>query len=215
MSKPIKTFESFYKKLSSEKSAGLSSVWQHIQKRTAFAMVSLSRADMSSSQKETAFNELKRKIRAQGYGYIELKSCYIENEQAELYADFELAVMILNIEKKDALALGQVDLVNGTQNTILYCDGKDFLEYIISNPEIGTVGSTFEKFEYGSDKDVRSLGKEAVIKYFAMLTMGNQNGKKISFEELKENHIIFEMRDRKYAPGEGRDWWDEFGMRII
>ena len=153
-----------------------------------------------------------------GYGYIELKSCLIEmgtNVQADRYADYELAVMILNIEKMDAIALGQVDLGNGTQNTILFCEGKDFLGYIITNPEIGTVGSTFEEFEYGSDKDVRSLGKEAVIKYFAMLAKGNQNSKKILFEELKENLILFEMRDRKYAPGEGRDWWDEFGMRII
>ncbi len=50
---------------------------------------------MSSSHKEAAFNELKRKIRTNGYGCLELKSCYIKNEQADQYADYEFAAMIL------------------------------------------------------------------------------------------------------------------------
>ena len=195
-----------------------SRLWQHIQNRTPFGMVSLSRSTMSKKEKDTAYTFLKKKVREEmGYGFIELKGGYAEKDVEGNPTDVidELSLMIPNITKKDLIKLGTIDLGHGSQDTVLYCDGKDFFGYLITNSNIGNIGDVDLEFEYGKDKDALPMGMEAVSRYFSMLKKGSNRNRKFSFiPKTTESFILYEMRDRRYPKNPNGDWWDNFGIRI-
>jgi len=172
--------------------SSLSRVWQHIQNRRPFATISLSRNDMNSEQKSEAYQTLKDKVRELGYGYIELQGGYVEGGSDIVN---EQSLMIPNISEQDAIKLGSIDLGFGAQDTVLYCNGKDFLGYIITNPEIGSVGSVSTKFNYGRDKDALPMVKNAIKNYFSTLSKGSHKNRKFAF--VPENIQITEMIDDK------------------
>jgi hypothetical protein len=198
--------------------SSLSRVWQHIQSDKPFAMLSLSRGTMSSSEKRNAFNELKKRVRDLGYGFIEIKGGYVEkgaDGAPDLEIADELSLMVPNMSKNDAITLGQVDLGHGEQDSILFSDGRGFLGYIVTNPSVGTVGSVDMQFKSG--KDAMAMGREAVSQYFSMLAKGNQAGRKFAFvpESVNTEIQLWEMRDRRQpSQNFNGDWWTEFGMRI-
>lgn len=196
----------------------LSRLWQHIQDRKPFGMISLSRSTMDRNERINAFITLKDKVREMGYGFIELKGGYVEKDAEgnpiKDVAD-ELSLMVPNISKEDLIELGMIDLGHGPQDTVLYCDGDNFLGYIITNPNIGNVGDVDMEFDYGKDKDALPMGKKAVSQYFSMLKKGAHSGRKFSFKgKQMENFEIYEMRDRRYPKNPNGDWWDNFGIRI-
>jgi hypothetical protein len=197
----------------------LSRLWSHIQNRTPFGMVSLSRSDMSNKEKDRAFIRLKEEVRKKGYGYIELKGGYIEHDDEGSPTKEvvnELSLMVPNITKEHLIELGTINLGYGPQDTVLYCDGENFLGYIITNPVLGEVGSPETTFEYGKDKDALPMGKEAVSKYFSMLKKGSHSSKKFGFKvEQMDNFRLYEMGQIRTPKNPNGDWWDNFGRRII
>lgn len=194
----------------------LSRLWQHITNRTPFGMVSLSRGTMDNKEKKLAYNTLKEKVREKGYGFIELKGGYVEKGEPDIDVVDELSLMVPNITKKDLIDLGSIDLGHGPQDTVLYCDGINFLGYIITNPNIGNVGDVDMEFDYGKDIDALPMGKEAVSQYFSMLKKGSHSGRKFAFKgKTNENFRLFEMGQRRTPKNPNGDWWDNFGIRII
>lgn len=99
---------------------------------------------------------MKKILRSLGYGYIQTKGGYVEranDDDPGVDVVDELSVMVPNITEKDALRIGQIDLGHGPQDTILYCDGKDFLGYLNTNDKYGPIGEVTLEFEYGKDGD--------------------------------------------------------------
>jgi len=199
--------------------SNLSRVWQHIQNRTPFAFLSLSRGGMTKNEKENAYTKLKKIIRAMGYGYIQTKGGYVEkgfDGEPDTDVVDELSIMVPNITKEDALTVGQIDLGHGSQDSILYCDGKDFLGYLNTNEKEGPIGSVLTKFEYGKDHEALPMGKEAVKQYFSFLSKGSHSDRKFSFKpKMDESFVLYEMKDIKYPKYPEKDWWYNFGFRIF
>ena len=189
--------------------SSLSRLWQHVQNRKPFAMISLSRAGMTDKQKNEAYTTLKIDVRKLGYGYIELKGGYIENETDIVD---ELSLMIPNITQQAAIKIGETDLGFGPQDTVLYCNGVDFLGYLITNPDKGSIGSVFQKFNYGKGHDALPMVQSAVKEYFSMLAKGSHKNRKFAF--IPESFQLMEMGQRRTKFKEG-DWWDNFGYRIL
>jgi hypothetical protein len=187
----------------------LSRLWQHVENRRPFAMISLSRSAMSEDEKTKAYVTLKNEVRKLGYGFIELKGGYVEGE---IDVVDELSLMIPNIDRQNAIKLGQIDLGYGPQDTVLYCDGVDFLGYIVTSPEKGAIGSVNKKFVYGKGHDALPMVKSAVEQYFSMLAKGNHANRKFSF--IPENFKLMEMADRRSKHNENGSWWDNFGFYI-
>ena len=158
--------------------SSLNRLWQHIQNRKPFAIISLNRSGMSDKEKKDAHNRLNTEVRNLGYGFIELNGGYVEGG-SDVVA--ELSLMIPNTSQGDAISLGQIDLGYGTQDSILYCDGSDFLGYISTNTDIVSVGSVIQRFNYGNDKDSLPIVQSAISEYFSMLKKGSHSGKKFSF----------------------------------
>ena len=203
--------------------SSLSRVWSFVQDRKPFAMISLSRGTMTDDEKEKAFIVLKQEVRKLKYGYIELKGGYVEKGiSGEPDVDVtEYSLFIPNISKNHAIQLGQINLGHGPQDSVLYCDGNSLLAYIITNPALGQIGDIDTEFEYGKDKDALPMTKKAVIQYFSMLSKGSHRGKKFSFIPKKssgtitEEFKLYEMRDRRIPKNPDKDWWYNFGVRIL
>lgn len=202
------------------KESSLSRLWHHIENRMPFAMVSLSRNTMSPAEKQDAFIKLKQTVRNMGYGFVELKGGYVEksgNNSNPIDVVNELSLMVPNISKEDVIKIGQMDLGHGPQDTILYSDGKEFLGYLITNKNYGTIGNVDFEFDYGKGKNALPMGKEAVKQYFSMLAKGSHKGRKFAFvpKLIDENFYVYEMRDRRYPKNPEKDWWNNFGFRIL
>ena len=201
--------------------SNLSRVWSHVENKTPFAMVSLSRSDMSNEEKKAAFILLKEMVRNLGYGFIELKGGYVEKgdeDTPDRDVVDEMSLMVPNMSKKDAIKVGQTDLGYGPQDTVLYCDGKDFLGYIKTNSKLSNVGDIDLEFKYDSGKDALPMVRSAVEMYFSMLSKGSHRKRKFAFvpkDDIQESFVLFEMGDRRTPKYPNKDWWYNFGIRII
>jgi hypothetical protein len=207
--------EQIYESISIESS--LSRLWLHIQNRIPFAMVSWQRNGMSPSEEKVSYSELKNTIREMGYGYIELRGGYpeedINNPGQTIDIDSEFSLFILKISLSDALKIGSVDNGFGPQDSILYSDGSTIALYS-TNDALATFGSKIMNFKYGEGRDALPMGKKAVEQYFSKLVKGSHQDRKFAF--VPENFFLEELGlDRKYPKYPNATKWVNWGIRVI
>jgi hypothetical protein len=211
--------------------SSLSRLWSFVQKNKPFAMVSWQRGAMNEEKnageiKKKAFSELKKEVRKLGYGYIELLGGYTEQGDEPTDVVDELSLCIPNITLDEALYLGQKDLGFGSQDVVLYSDGKQ-IAFHNTNSNHGKIGEVSLRFKYGKDKEALPMSKDAVKEYFSKLRKGSHSGKKFAFEAdipksssettIPEGYTfkLLELRDRKTPRNKNHGWWGNFGMRIL
>ena len=136
-----------------------SNFWKYVQNRTPFAMITLSKDGMTEQEKLHVFLMLKNNIRKLGYGYIELKGGFAVND---VFAISEFSLMGLRMKESDVIKIGQSNLGFGPQESVLYCNGSDFLGYIITDSTEGAIGSHSEQFNYDVDQDALSIVQFAI-----------------------------------------------------
>ena len=158
--------------------SSLSRVWQHVTKpKSTFGVISPFRKENSKKENEDNYIELKKIVRDMGYGYIEMKGGYKEEEG---FVN-ERSLLIPNIKRKEIVDLGkQYD-----QWSVLFKDEKQFVE-LGSKPASG-IDKVLQTFVKGDDN--MTFAKDAIKDFFSSLFKGSHKGKKFLFklQELEEN----------------------------
>ena len=210
-----KELECIYERMIVESS--LSRLWQFVENRKPFAILSWQRAGMSISEENEVYSELKKTIRNMGYGFIELHGGYTEQDpkdpEKKIDIDSENSLFVPNMTLNDVLEVGAVDNGHGPQDSVLHSDGEG-IAYYITNPAVGQVGSVDTKFKYGQGKDAIPMAKKAVEKYFSKLVKGSHAGRKFAF--VQENFFLEELSlDRRYPKYPNENKWKNWGIRVI
>jgi hypothetical protein len=141
--------------------------------------------------------ELKKTVRDMGYGYIEMKGGYKEEEG---FVN-EKSLFIPNIKQKEIVDIGK----QYEQWSVLYKDDDKFVE-LGSKPASG-IGRVLNTFVKG--KDNMTFAKDAIKDFFSSLLKGSHRGRKFVFklQEKEENSF----NKAAYHDGELR-WitiWDD------
>lgn len=207
--------------------SSLSRLWQHVQRKIPFAIVSWQRNGMSPSEENQYYSELKSNIREMGYGYVELRGGYPEkdpnNPDNTIDIDSEFSLFVPKISLNDALKMGAVDNGFGPQDSILFSDGSTIALYSTNN-KIAPLGSVTMKFNYGEGKDAIPMTKKAVEFYFSKLVKGShgmkgsRTGKKFGFipEIIPESFFLEELvLDRKYPKYPNESKWKNWSVKVI
>ena len=164
------------------KESSLSRIWKHVEDDAkSFGVISAYRANEPNN--DNNHKQLKTSIRDLGYGFIEMRGGYKEEEGGFVK---EKSLFIPNITKKEMIKLGQ----KYEQDSILYKDSNAFVS-IGANKSTG-IGKEIVNFKKGKGKDNISLAQDAIKNFFSQLLKGSHRGKKFVFklEERKEyNHI--------------------------
>ena len=181
--------------------SSLSRLFQMVQEdERTFGILSAFRGTNPKEENLAAHAALKKKIRAMGYGYIELRGGYKE-ETGDVE---ELSLMIPNIEKTELVNLGRA---NG-QHSVMFKDKKDF--YYIGTNESSGIGKVLMSFHKGAGKDNMDLAKSSVLNFYSQLKKASDADKKFVFkskdepEETSETQKAgAELHDTKsHKPGE-------------
>lgn len=152
--------------------AKLSRVFQYVEDdKKDFGIVSAFRAVNSDKENKARHEELKKAVRAMGYGFIELRGGYKGDEG---YVE-ELSLLIPNITKKGIVDLGR----QYQQHSVMYKNDQDFY-YIGTNEEAG-VGKVLMRFKKGEGQDNLELAKHKVVDFFSQLKKGAHSDKKFVF----------------------------------
>jgi hypothetical protein len=155
----------------------LSRVFQYVEDdEKDFGIVSAFRGENSREQNKKLHEELKKRIRDMGYGYIELKGGY----QEESGVVEELSVLIPNIKKSEIVQLGR----NYGQHSVMYKNNEDFY-YIGTNDSAG-IGKVLMRFKKGEGQNNLELAKHKVVQFFSQLRKGAHKGKKFVFNVKDE-----------------------------
>jgi hypothetical protein len=218
-------FENCGKKLIVESS--LSRLWNHVENKRPFAIISWQRGDMNNPSSENvsprktklvAFDLLKQEVRRLGYGFIELLGGYVERGSDDQPVDIvdELSICVPNISLREALTLGNVDLGFGPQDSILYSNGSKIALHN-TNENFGNIGDVVMSFKYGEGREALPMAQDAVKEYFSQLKKGSHVGKKFAFVPFQESHTfkLLELKDRKTPRKSGYGWWANFGIRVL
>ena len=162
--------------------SSLSRIWQYIENdKKSFGVISAYRAN--SPENDANHKLLKTMTRDYGYGFIEMRGGYKEEEGGFVN---EKSLFIPNISKKDLIELGQ----KFDQDSVLYKDNNAFVS-IGTNKSTG-IGKTIVNFNKAKSKDNLTLAKDAIKDFFSSLLKGSHSNKKFVFklQERKEyNHI--------------------------
>ena len=162
------------------KESSLSRIWKHVEDDShSFGVISAYRANEPNN--DNNHKQLKTSIRDLGYGFIEMRGGYKEEEGGFVK---EKSLFIPNITKKELIKLGQ----KYEQDSVLYKDSNAFVS-LGTNKSTG-VGKIIVNFKKG--KDNIALTQDAIKEFFSQLLKGSHKGKKFVFklEERKEyNHI--------------------------
>lgn len=152
--------------------ARLSRVFQMVEDDARdFGIVSSYRSENSEQDNQARHDELKKKVRKMGYGYIELRGGY-KGDQGEVV---ELSLMIPEIKKTETVSLGR----EFEQHSVMYKNNEDFF-YIGTNEEAG-IGKVLMKFHKGAGQDNFELAKHKVIEFFSSLKKGSGSAKDRKF----------------------------------
>lgn len=169
--------------------SSISRIYQHIQEpNRAFGVLTSYRADNTEAENREQFVELKKTVRAMGYGFIEMRGGYKGDQGIVL----EPSLFVPSITKKQLLELGK----KYNQHSVIYKDGSEF-SMIGTNASAG-VGKVLSTFKAGVGKDNLVLAQEAMKEFFSALLKGSDRGKKFLFRmEEKEVWGFFQYT---YAP---------------
>jgi len=155
----------------------LSRVFQYVEDdEKDFGIVSAFRGENSREQNKKLHEELKKRIRDMGYGYIELKGGY----QEESGVVEELSVLIPNIKKSEIVQLGR----HYGQHSVMYKNNEDF--YYIGTNESAGIGKVLMRFKKGEGQNNLELAKHKVVQFFSQLRKGAHKGKKFVFNVKDE-----------------------------
>jgi hypothetical protein len=155
----------------------LSRVFQYVEDdKRDFGIVSASRGANSAEQNKAKHEELKKAIRAMGYGYIELRGGYKGDEGVVE----ELSILVPNIKKNQILSLGRTF----GQHSVMYKNDQDFY-YIGTNEEAG-IGKVLMRFKKGEGQENLELAKHKVVDFFSQLKKGAHSDKKFVFKAKDE-----------------------------
>ena len=114
--------------------AGTSRIYHHLSSGEPFAMISAYRSENSLEQNKKLHAQLKSDVRDLGLGFIEFDSKWVEDN----YSSNEEALLIPNIEFKDAISLGK----KYNQSSIIYMD-KEYCTTPFENYKPGDVVRTY------------------------------------------------------------------------
>ena len=141
-----------------------------------FGVLSAFRGANSEKENVAKHEELKKAIRAMGYGYIELRGGYKGDEGF----NEELSILVPNIKKNEIVSLGR----KFGQHSVMYKNDQDFY-YIGTNEEAG-IGKVLMKFKKGAGQENLELAKHKVVDFFSQLKKGAHSDKKFVFTAKDE-----------------------------
>jgi len=149
--------------------SSLSRIWQFVEdKNRQFGVMSAFRGDISPKENKQRHEELKKRVRDMGYGYIEMDGGY-EEEQGIVK---EKSLFIPKISRKELMELG----VEYDQHTVIFKDGKGF-SLIGTNVNSG-IGNVVANFKHSAGRDNLIKGMKEL---FSALVKGSHRGKKFLF----------------------------------
>lgn len=155
----------------------LSRVFQYVEDdKKDFGVLSAFRGANSEKENVAKHEELKKAIRAMGYGYIELRGGYKGDEGF----NEELSILVPNIKKNEIVSLGR----KFGQHSVMYKNDQDFY-YIGTNEEAG-IGKVLMKFKKGAGQENLELAKHKVVDFFSQLKKGAHSNKKFVFTAKDE-----------------------------
>ena len=155
----------------------LSRVFQYVEDdKKDFGVLSAFRGANSEKENVAKHEELKKAIRAMGYGYIELRGGYKGDEGF----NEELSILVPNIKKNEIVSLGR----KFGQHSVMYKNDQDFY-YIGTNEEAG-IGKVLMKFKKGAGQENLELAKHKVVDFFSQLKKGAHSDKKFVFTAKDE-----------------------------
>lgn len=155
----------------------LSRVFQYVEDdKKDFGVLSAFRGANSEKENVAKHEELKKAIRAMGYGYIELRGGYKGDEGF----NEELSILVPNIKKNEIVSLGR----KFGQHSVMYKNDQDFY-YIGTNEEAG-IGKVLMKFKKGAGQENLELAKHKVVDFFSQLKKGAHSDKKFVFNAKDE-----------------------------
>jgi len=162
--------------------SSLSRIWNYVENDAkSFGVMSAYRAN--SPDNNNNHKLLKDMIREYGYGFIEMRGGYKEEEGGFVN---EKSLFIPNIDKKRLIELGN----KFDQDSVLFKDKNSFVS-LGTNKSTG-VGKIIVNFKSGKGRENIDLAKEAIKDFFSSLMKRSHSGKKFVFklQERKEyNHI--------------------------
>lgn len=164
----------------------LSRMYQFVEDdKRSFGIVSASRGANSKEENLAAHDELKKKVRQMGYGYIELRGGYTEEGGGDVE---ELSLMVPSIDKIKIIELGR----KYKQDSVMFKDKTDF--YYIGTNETTGIGKVLMRFQKGAGKDNMDLAKKSVVNFFSSLKKASDAGKKFVFKSKEESEAPAEKQ---------------------
>ena len=178
--------ESFKESIIEESS--ISRIWQHINNKDSFAIMSAFRKEFSHEENIKRDKQLEQDIKMLGLGYIPQKGGYTymdKNGEEEIQEEFSF--FIPKISKENALNLGK----KYNQETIVF---KDEQEFSLLNSINGAVELSFSR---GTNSDI-TFDKETLKNAYSsfMKSKNKNNLKKYAFS-LKEIQIPSMLKSLK------------------
>ena len=165
--------------------SSLSRILQHIESDRSFGVLSAFRGGLSKKENMERHADLKDKVRGMGYGFIEMRGGYKEEDGGFVN---ELSLFVPGIDKRALVDLGS-DL---DQDSVIYEDKNSF-ELVGTNRATGK-GKVLMNFRGGGGKDSITLAKDVIKDFFSSLVKGSQRGKKFLFQTeefvLEEKEIL-------------------------
>ena len=169
--------------------SSLSRIMTHINKTENFGVMSPFRKEFSDKENLNRYKELKEVVREKGFGFIELKGGYQEEEG---FVN-EKSLFIPNIKRKDMLELGK----KYDQHSVIV-KNKNSFAMIGTNRNAG-IGKVLDKFDVGGRSiSVDDIG-DKFKDFFSHLLKGSHAGKKFLFK-MQEKIETSMYYYKKYGP---------------
>lgn len=129
----------------------LSRVYHHFKKGD-FAIISAYVGGVSQEENDSRADEMQKAVRSLGYGYVEVKGYWEDEETGEAYEEYPLFIPEITLE--DAVWLGQGEFYEQDlkpQDSIIYADNKGI--YLLSIKGGLDVDMEFDRMEANDLKD--------------------------------------------------------------
>ena len=163
--------------------SSLSRIMTHVEKTENFGVMSPFRKEFSDKENLERYKELKEIVREKGYGFIELKGGYKEEDGFVK----ERSLFIPNIKKKEMMELGK----KYDQHSVIVKDKQAFA--MIGTNKSAGIGKVLDKFDVkGRNISIDDVG-DKFKDFFSRLLKGSHRGKKFLFkmQEKKETSMYY------------------------
>ena len=165
--------------------SSLSRIMGHIKGERNFGVVSAFRGGLGKKENMERHAELKDAVRDMGYGFIEMRGGYKEEDGGFVN---ELSLFVSQMFQKE------ISWILGSkydQDSVIFKDNKQF-SLIGTNRATGR-GTVMVDFK-GGDRDSITLAQDAIKDFFSSLLKGSQRGKKFLFQTedlfIEEKEIL-------------------------